>query len=164
MTNDLSPRHPPEVVELGLRLTALSGGNCGRAEKLMLNEGHSVDRRTLTRWKTEQHPDRYEQILDEIRRELDDETKDMSKVLASQAQVVEQDMIRELATELHDIPARDKASAVRNLAQAASTHVQIDRLLSEKPTSITETRPPSEIIAELREFGVIEAEVVEEGE
>jgi hypothetical protein len=157
-----NPRHDPETVELGLRLTVLSGGNTSRAASLMLSEGKPVDAKTLARWKDHNHAHRYEQLIDEIRRELDTEIKDTSSVIASQAQAVEAQLIKELGSELHEIPARDKARAVQSLAQTASTHVQIQRLLSEKPTSIVETRPPSEILAELRELGVIEAEVVEE--
>lgn len=156
-----SSRHDAETIELGLRLTVLSGGNCSRASKLMLGEGKTVDDTTLRRWKEDKYSHRYEQLVDEVRRELDESIKDVSSVIAEQAQAVESQMLRELATELHEIPAKEKARAVQALAQAASTHVQIGRLLNEKPTSITETRPPAEIVAELRELGVIEATVEE---
>lgn len=147
-----------QVVELGLRLTVLSGGDCSRASKLMGESGHPIDSRTLKKWRDSLYSNRYEQLIEQIREELNTSVKDVSLAIADQAQEVELAMISKLPDKLDSMEGRDLARSVQALAQAGATHIQTNRLLDEKPTSITETRPPAELIAELRELGVIDAE------
>lgn len=151
-----------ETVELGLRCIVLSGGNTARAERKMLAHGTPVDKRTLRTWMEETHAARYEQLLAEIRAELDTSIADTSKALADEFQEIEMDMARELKDKLVDMEGRDLARSIQALAQAGATHIQTERLLTDKPTSIHEIRAPGEILADLRDLGVVDAEVVEE--
>lgn len=160
-----------EEVELGLRLTVLSGGDTGRAAKLMKNEGHPVDSRTLRKWKDETHALRYEQLVPEIRQQLNESVGDVSLVIAEQAQAVEQDMLKELAGKINGMEGKELARGVSDLARASNTHIATNRLLNDKPTSITRAETSDERVTEalaaLKDLDLIEGtatEIDEEGE
>lgn len=145
-----------ETVELALRVIVLNGGNCSRAARQLLNHGYDIGRRTLTHWKDETHATRYEQVLAEVRAELDKSVADTSMAIADESQEVTALMVRDLKEKFVDMEARDLARSVQALAQASATQVQTARLLKDQPTSINELRPPSEILADLKDAGIIE--------
>ena len=163
-----SPAKRPDFteadVEVGLRLLVLSGGDESRAARLMASEGRPVDPRTLRSWRDERYAQRYSALTHEIANDISLETASRSMELAGMAQSVEEDMIREAQHKLKDIPARDLARSALAMAQIGETHTKTSRLLRDQPTSITEVRDVSEIMAELKHLEVIEgtAEEVED--
>lgn len=156
----------PEEIELGLRTLVLTGGNAAAAARRLasMEDPRPIDRRTLQHWKEDRFAHRYEQLVAEIRADLTTNVADQAMGLAEEVAEVEAELIRETRAKLKDIPAQHLARSALALAQVRSTNVQTARLLREQPTQISEIRDPAEILAELRDLKVIDAEVVEEDE
>lgn len=148
-------KYSEHEVELGLATLALSGGNTGRAEKVLASKGISIPRQTLREWMEVTYPERYTATLSNMRDKVGEQVASESMEIAAMTTVVERDMVARLQRELHDVPADKLAAAVQKLAQAKEQNARTARLLRDQPTSVTEIRDPAEIIAELKSLGVI---------
>jgi hypothetical protein len=150
-------------IALALRTLALYGGRPGPAQRSLASEGIDIAKNTLTEWKYETYPVKYEAIVDELRAEIGSKVSDGAMEIAAGAADVEAMMITNLAAAVDTIPAKDLAKAALNMSQVKKSNVETARLLRNEPTEIQEVRTVDDALDTLRDLEiVVDAQEVEE--
>jgi hypothetical protein len=166
-------RYDEQTIETALTVTALCGGNTRHAVKRLKEQGIDVPVSTLGRWKEQVHASRYAVIRDERAPEIQRRVAVAQEDVALKAAQVTGRMLERLEKEVPDIPTRDLAGAVRNVATTGGIGSDKLMVLRERPLPAQAAgRNTEEIIRALIAMGVVQeigaapvvdAEVVEGG-
>lgn len=143
-----------EEVERALLALAESSGNAEAAARMLEADGLRIDSRTLRRWRSDTHAERYATIHGEVLPKLRAKAADRHMALAELQMDVSQAMTERLGAGLEDIPVRDLPGGIRNVDTAAAINTDKAALLRDQPTQIVR-RSFDEIKRELRAKGVI---------
>lgn len=112
-----------------------------------------IPERTLARWVSETHRDRYLAIraetADTIHQTIAAETEDLVLEMAA----TRRKALQRLDANIDDLPPKDAAGAVKNLALAEAAGTDKALTLRGKATTITEHRHPDELYRELQRQG-----------
>jgi hypothetical protein len=157
-------RLKPEQKTAALTALVFAHGNVPAAQAALAEDDIKIHERTLYRIKSDD-PEYHR-----LARELADEVKtyeiERRRSLAAIQTEASRKMTEELIAESHELSARDKAGAIRNLDTGSAINIDKAQLLAGEPTEIREQRKPEEILRALRaKLGVkpsIEGEAVEE--
>lgn len=156
-------KHYTELeVAQGLRQLALYGGNLQRTSDTLKAEGLEVSTATLKRWRNEDYPVQYEDIVYKLRQTIGSQVSDGAMEVAVDAMDASAQLVERVQQNLTEIAPKDAAKAALNLAQTGRTHVEVARLLRNEPNSIVEVRSVDESLDRLEELDVVDATVEEE--
>lgn len=149
-----SPLHSQEEVDAALAALALCSGNAERASRELAATGLVIQARTLRRWLTTQHRERYHEIREQLVPRIHARIAAVHEDLAQQAGVVEQQVLSSLLEKVwnDELSASDLHQAVRNLAVSTGVHSDKAALMRNKPTVIVEHRSAADIARELAEL------------
>lgn len=146
-------------VDIVLGVLAVNGGNVTRtSQQVMAEFDISIHPNTIRTWRKEKFIKRYTEIQDELTKTLDKSTADkLTHIQARNTSAQEEilDLIEQRLLDEPNIPLKDLAPALRNIAQTGHMNLQNRNLLLEKPTSITETRTVESKIKELEDDGIL---------
>lgn len=146
-------------VDVVLGVLASNGGNVTKtSQQVMAEFDISIHPNTIRTWRKEKFVARYKEIQDSLLKGLDKETADkLTHLQARNASAQEEilDLIEQRLVDEPDIPLKDLAPALRNIAQTSHMTLQNRNLLLEKPTSITEQRTVESKIKELEDEGIL---------
>jgi hypothetical protein len=169
-------RYDEETIETALTVTALCGGNTRHAVRRLKEQGIDVPSSTLAAWKDRQHAARYAVIRDERAAEIQRRVAVAQEDVALKAAQITSKLLDRLDKEALEIPIRDLAGAVRNVATTGGIGSDKLMTLRERPLPApTAGRDVAEILRALTAMGVVQeigntpapaitdAEVVEEG-
>lgn len=149
-----------EDVEIGLRVLALNGGVYKAAHQQLLGEGMEIPAETLRNWATSQFVQKYADIQSDLHDKINERVAGQAMDIAARAQAIEQKLMDRLDDPevMAEIPARDLAKSLAQVAQAKGTNVEKAALLRGQPTEIHEIRGKelTEGLRYLRRMGVIE--------
>jgi hypothetical protein len=154
-------------VETVLNVLAMNGGNYSRTSEQVGKEyGIEIHPVTLKKWATTQFPSKYAVIQRTLADKINDVVAGRIGDLALTGTEVQHRLLQQLAERIDEepnVPIKELAPAVRNIAQATQTNIQQRQLLEGKPTGITELRNIEETVRELEQNEIlVDAEVVEE--
>lgn len=138
--------------QLALTELALSGGNCGLAERRLAARGvNHPGERTLRDWKT-RHADQYEKAVELVQGKISEFiARDQEEIALRTAPVVIEAVEatrRQIAEGKCDRPS----TAARDLATVTGIAVDKGQLLRNRPTQIVESRNAEEILRRLQEL------------
>ena len=146
-----------------LVLLAARAGNCSQACRELEADGLMVPVDTLRSWKK---GDEYERIRHEYGHKLEDYV-----IAEIRERMVEQSDLERLALEktreaLENDDVRDPARVMRDIAHAKSQNIDKLRVMTGRPTDITENRSLDELVKALAALGVaqVDSSSVVEGE
>jgi hypothetical protein len=156
-----------EDVDTVLNVLAMNGGNYSRTSEQVGKEyGIEVHPVTLKKWVTVQFPSKYAVIQRELSDKINDVVTGRIGDLALSGTEIQHSLLEQLAERIDqepNVPIKELAPAVRNIAQATQVNIQQRQLLEGKPTGITELRNIEETVKELEQNEIlVDAEVVEE--
>jgi hypothetical protein len=149
-TDALSRKYTPEEVERCLLELALVGGNSNAAsERLNEEAGIDISPRLLRLWRGELHARRYQELLSENAREIEETIIAECRETAVLAAMVERAALQLTLEQIKSGKIRDPSAAARNAG--ATKGVNIDKMLtlSGRPTQIIEQSSPDEMLAAL---------------
>lgn len=142
-------------IAMGLRALALYGGNCQQASRALTAEGRPITPDRLKKWKEEDYPVQYEEVVYTLRQKIGEQISDGAMEVAANAQQLSNQMIDLLQENLAQIPASQLAKAALNMAQTSRTNVETARLLRDQPTQITEVRTVDDSLDTLKELDIL---------
>lgn len=143
-------------IAMGLRALALYGGNCQRASQALTAEGRPVPPGKLKKWRDEDYPVQYEEIVYNLRSKIGEQVSDGAMEVATQAQDLSVQLMDQLKENLVELPASQLAKAALNMAQTSRTNVEVARLLRNEPTQITEVRTVDDSLDTLKELDILD--------
>jgi hypothetical protein len=143
-------------VAMGLRALALYGGNCQRASQALTAEGRPIPPGRLKKWKEEDYPVQYEEVVYTLRQKIGEQVSDGAMETAANAQQLSNQMIDLLQENLAELPASQLAKAALNMAQTSRTNIEVARLLRDQPTQITEVRTLDDSLDTLKELDLLD--------
>lgn len=123
-----------------------------------------VKEQTLRKWVNDLLADRLHELSVRYGQELEEANVADMKAMVSLYSENEREALIRLREEMPNLEARDLAKAVQHLSMARSKLVHTYMTLEGRPTQVTESRSVDDIERRLAEFGVVEAEVVEDGD
>lgn len=170
-------RYDEETIETALTVMALCGGNARHAVERLKEQGIDIPTSTLGNWKDQRHSARYAVIRDERAAEIQRRVAVAQEDVALKAAQVTGQMLERLEQEVPEIPTRDLAGAVRNVATTGGIGSDKLMALRERPLPAPPSaRNVTEIIRALTAMGVVQeigtgatpviadAEIIEEGQ
>jgi hypothetical protein len=153
------PYTEPEV-ERGLVALSLCDGNSKRAARVLATQDLSIDPSTLRKWRT-QRPDDYERVQALVLPRVKAQTAELHADFAKRAIEVNAKVLDKLEREYDEISPRELPGAVRNLSTTAGIHEDKAANLRGDPTTVIEHRSYKEVVAKLKQMGVIEGDAEE---
>lgn len=156
-----------EDVETVLGVCAMLGGNASRTSESVKEEyGIDIHPITIRQWVDKKFPSRYAQIQASLGSEINEVVKGRIGELAMRSAELQGRLLDRLDERLRDetdVPIKELAPAIRNIAQSVDVNLKQKQLLENKPTHITEVRTIEETIEELeRDEIIIDADVIED--
>lgn len=163
-TTELEARssYTPEQITQGLTALALAGGNSVTAEAQLAELGCPIPARTLCAWRTDQHPERYRDICNEVAPQIEARVIHLQRELAVRATetaLLAADLERD---RLSKGDVKDAASSARNLSTVAGIAVDKIMSLTGRPTSVIEHRTVDESLNKLKRLGLVVEGTAEE--
>lgn len=148
-------------IERGLSVLALCAGHGKRAEEMLREDGHPIPASTLLTW-TRTKPERYAKAQRRVYHQLQSRMAGELERLSARAISIEDKLLDRIERETEEIPARDLAGALRNVATAQGISTDKFRLLRDQPAAVVEHRNADEILNKWRAAGLIVEGTVEE--
>lgn len=142
-------------IERALIEVAACNGNVRQAEANLGADpdARAVPKSTLHEWKTQLHAERYAAIRAKQLPKIREQAADQHMALAQRSMEVEADLLALLAEKRAELPARDLAGAVRNVAVGSAVHTEKAQLLNDQPTERRAIDLPG-TLQELKSLGV----------
>jgi hypothetical protein len=158
-----SRAYDTETIDRALWTIALHAGSANQASEALEAQGISIPRQTLHRWKTQQHPERYEEICKEASARLVERIAAEAEQFMLHASRVELKALERLEAQLDAGEVKDTASALRNITTAkALNNDKIASPLRGRPSIIHEHRNADAILRELAAYGYVDSTATEE--
>jgi hypothetical protein len=124
-------------VETGLRAVAMASGNATRAAEVLERSGQrAIPRRTLSKWATETHAERYRQISQDILPELDARLAEGSDALVQAYSELQWEAIERAREKLPEAKVSELASLMKAGAVGTGIHTEKSQLRRGQPTEI----------------------------
>jgi hypothetical protein len=114
-----------EEIERGLYAVAMASGNLARASRELAETGLNIPSRTLSDWTRDKHRERYEEIKLEAIPEIYARLADEMESLVSYQLDVERKLTKKIDDEIDELPPRELAGALRNVA--TSRGISLDK-------------------------------------
>jgi hypothetical protein len=158
MSTDLEPtktRRPmttytePQILA-GLTQLAICGGNARLANEHLTSLGYDIPAETLAKWRTHTHPDRYQQIQQDLAPRIAEKIAAQAEEFIIAATEVEAEALAHLRSRLTELTPSEAAGALRNIT--TSKALNLDKVASPlrgRPSHITEVRGTEEILRSL---------------
>lgn len=148
--------HSEEHVTAGLVAVAANAGNCAAAARSITMEEHgfTVSAGTLSIWVNDVHSNRYLDIRDKYREQLEQQLANKQTDAAAQATETALLAIEKAKTRLELGKDDDPAKTAANLSTAADKMMRGSLTLQNRPSTIKETRNPIEMMRSLIGRGV----------
>lgn len=151
-----SPSHyTTEQVTEGLTALALAGGNSVTAEAQLTELGRRIPARTLLTWRTDQHPERYRDICNDVAPQIESRVIHLQRELAvraTEAALLAADLEHKRLAEGN---VKDAAGSARNLTTVAGIAVDKIMSLTGRPTSVIEHRTVDDSLNRLHRLGLV---------
>jgi hypothetical protein len=149
-------RHDDETVEVALTEVALCGGSTALASKRLAERGILVKKSVMDNWKL-RYPERYAQIRDQRAAEIQRLVAAAHEDLALKAAALTAKVLERTEKELDEIPARDLAGALRNVATTGGISVDKLTVARERPLNgAPASRDVNEIVRALEGMKVVQ--------
>ncbi len=145
-------KYDPQTVETALHVLAANQGNSVKASELLALQGTHIGSSTLTRWKNDNHAERYRKIQADRAPLLEAQAITTSLELVALYGTIEQRAAELLNEKLDDLPPKELANTVSKLAVAKGINTDKALLLQGRPTSVTEHRDTTEIMRALQQL------------
>jgi len=126
-----------EIQRVLIELAACSGNTLMAARRLK-EGGLSIDQKTIWRWKTRQHVERYERIQEDVMPEVQRVAAEEHMQLARQQTMIAQDAANRVAERIPAMEDRDLINAMGKADVGSGIHTEKALLLSGQPTSRVE--------------------------
>lgn len=125
------PTYDPAMVERGLLALAECNGNGRKAERLLKEDGVSIDRTTLYNWRNgEKHAEQYERIMAEVVPKVRRKASEEHMALSERCMEAEHLVLERFIDEVPNLDKRDLSTGIRNLSTSSAIHVDkaVDKL------------------------------------
>lgn len=138
-----------ETVERALWALALHAGSPQQASEALAEQGISIAKQTLHRWKT-QHAERYEQVRKEASSQIADRIASEAEAFMLAAAETERLALRKLHEQIENDQIKDVSSALRNITTSkALNNDKIASPLRGRPSVVVERRTADEALKRL---------------
>ena len=135
------PTYGEEDVERALQAMAIASGNSRKANELLKQAGYRApNHRTLNRWATQLHQERYRELQHEMRDELNARRADTHQALSQAYGDLEWQILERLRDKLPEMKGGELANAANKFSIASAVHTDKARLHRDEPTEIRETQ------------------------
>jgi hypothetical protein len=154
--------YDPDTVDQALLQLVLNDYNVTRTCRDLEASGIKVPRKTLSKWR-DNYPRRLQFHATQSARELEERIVTKQRAIASAALDVVHDAIEKESARVKAGDVRDMSAAARNMATTSA--IATDKLLAMtgRPSAIVQhERKPEQIIARLKELGVVDSTAEEE--
>jgi hypothetical protein len=136
-------------VETGLRAVAMASGNATRAAEVLERSGQrAIPRRTLSKWATETHAERYRRISQEVLPELNARLAEGSDALVQAYSELQWDAIERAREKLPEAKVSELASLMKAGAVGTGIHTEKSQLRRGAPTETEIKKQDAESIHE----------------
>jgi len=116
-------------------------------------------RETIKKW-IDENPQRYNELLENHKGFLDKHTANRMRSQVLELLGVTDGIIADIKNDLASIPPEKRPESLNKIVWTLGTLLDKNRLLEDKPTTITQLRPARDIVNELKDF--VDATVVED--
>lgn len=140
-----SSSYPLESVERGLVAVVFASGNTSEA-----NRRTGIPRQTLDRWKA-LHADRYQELRVKYRHEIEERVVQDARDLLVEISRAEHLAVRRSRERLEKDEDSQPATTLQRLSTSKGINTDKLLLLEGRPTQISSTESPEEILKQLRE-------------
>lgn len=130
-------------------------GQCNPAAKSLEEKGISVSAPTLKRWITETHAERYEQMREKYKDQLEQVAANNMRDLIALSQEGTRLALEKEIERLEKGEEPDPARAAANMARVSQSSTDKLMTLTQRPTTITENRNMGEILRSLVAGGYV---------
>jgi hypothetical protein len=147
-----SPRkYTEDTLELALNVLAQNGGRPTYASAALAQQhGINIPHQTLSEWKHNYHPDRYDQICTALQDQRAERMAARAEDVALAATDLELLLLDDLRATRHNLKPAEVAGAVRNVTTTKTLNVEkVINPLRNRPSRITAIRSADEILKAL---------------
>jgi hypothetical protein len=159
------PRYTEAEIERALVELAAQSGNTTKTALLLAEDDLPIDQKTLWRWKTGKHAERYERIRHDLAPQITAQATEAHMALARQQMALSQEAAQLVAGRLPHMEDKDLINAMGKADIGSGIHTEKAQLLAGQPTHIVQ-KTSKELIRELEAEGLkldaIDVEVIEE--
>ncbi len=145
-------RYSDEEIELALTTLVLNCGNVARTVKALAESGFGLPESTLRYWRSDLYADRYRDLDEaEVPRRYGRAAESFEAVVA-RATAAENRLLDKLEREEDQLPTRDVAGALRNVATTKGINQDKALLLRGRPTEIKATADVTDVLKSLAKY------------
>lgn len=145
-----------EVVA-GLTVLAEQHGSARKASEALAERGIDIPRSTLDRWRREQYPERYREVVQDTLPRIQARIAELNEDLAIRQSEVEGLLTDSLKEQAGDIQPRDLPGAIRNIATSRGINQDKAKLYRGEATQIVgnPVEEAADALAALRKKGIL---------
>jgi hypothetical protein len=148
------PHYSDAEIDAALRTLILTG-SVAKASRTLIESGLQFSEQQLRHWRDHAFANRHYRLRRELANDVGEEVAGRAMEQALQEDEAERLFVERALDRLDEIPTRDLAASARNMAQAKALDVTKAQLLRDRPTEIKETRSVPELLAVLKDAGVL---------
>lgn len=138
-----------EQIETGLAAMAIWHGNRRQAARVLREAGTEIPESTLKEW-VKAYPERYAELQAEIVPRVREKLAQQFEVIGLRSAEITLKSLDRFDDQLHELPARDLAGAIRNLSTAGAIGVDKASLLRGLPTEIRQNDSAEDVMKRLQ--------------